>query len=297
MKPQKKMIRFCLTAALCALAGCAPAASSETSQTEKTDAGEISVMTREDGSGTRSAFTELFGIEEKQADGTRKDLTIPTAAVTSSTSVMLTNVASDPASIGYVSLGSLNDTVKGLRIDGAAPTAENIENGSYKISRPFNLVVNETPSKASQDFISFIMSQDGQTIVEAEGYIPVKADTAYQKSSASGKVVVSGSSSVAPLMEKLAETYQKVSPAVKVEIQQSDSSSGISDAADGISDLGMASRELKDEEKARGLTSEVLASDGIVVIVSPDNETDELASDTIRKIYTGEITAWDAVSR
>lgn len=254
---------------------------------------EIGVLTREDGSGTRSAFVELFGIEQKQSDGSKKDRTTPSAAVTNSTSVMLTTVASDPAAIGYVSLGSMNDSVRGLAIDGAEPTAVNVENGSYKISRPFNLVIKDNLPAAAEDFIAFIMSDDGQKIAAEEGYIPVSSSGAYEKKTTEGKVTVSGSSSLTPLMEKLSEAYQNANGGVTVEVQQSDSSTGISDAADGISDIGMASRSLKDEEQSKGLTSFVIANDGIVVIVSPDNPAGELSAETVQKIYTGEITQWD----
>ncbi|WP_304685022.1 substrate-binding domain-containing protein [Ileibacterium valens] len=295
MKFMKNLMGVCLGAALFAAAGCAPSApAADTNADEgQSNGNEIGVMTREDGSGTRSAFVELFGIEEKQEDGSKKDLTIPTAAVTNSTSVMMTNVSNDPAAIGYISLGSMNDTVKGLKIDGAKPTAENVENGSYKISRPFNLIVKEQLSDAADDFVAFIMSDDGQKIVEEEGYIPVDGTGAYEKKAEFGKVVVSGSSSVTPLMEKLSEAYQTANPGVSVEVQQSDSSTGITDAADGISDIGMASRDLKDEEKDLGVTSKVIANDGIVVIVNQNNAADELSSDAVRKIYTGEITTWD----
>lgn len=294
MKFKKKMMSAFISAALFGLMGCAPAASgSEQNPESEAASGEIGVMTREDGSGTRSAFIELFGIEEKQEDGSKKDMTIPTAAVTNSTSVMLTNVSNDPAAIGYISLGSMNDSVKGLEIDGAAPSAENVENGSYKISRPFNLVLKDQLSAPADDFVSYIMSDDGQEIVAAEGYIPIEGSGAYKKKADSGKVVVSGSSSVTPLMEKLAEAYQKVNSGVSVEVQQSDSSTGITDAADGISDIGMASRELKDEEKELGISSRIIANDGIVVIVNKTNSANGLSSETVKKIYTGQIASWD----
>lgn len=294
MRMKNHLIGAWLAGALFAAAGCAPSPSASAQNAAgKEPAGEIGVMTREDGSGTRSAFVELFGIEEKQADGSKKDRTIPSAAVTNSTSVMMTNVAGDPAAIGYISLGSMNDTVKGLKIDGAVPSAENVENGTYRISRPFNLILREDLSEAADDFIAFIMSDDGQKIVAEDGYIPVESSGAYQKKAESGKVTVSGSSSVTPLMEKLSEAYQSANPDVSVEVQQSDSSTGISDAADGISDIGMASRELKEEEQNLGVSSEVIANDGIVVIVNPENSADELSSENVKKIYTGEITTWD----
>lgn len=295
----KKMLCAALLAT-CVAAGCSNGQSADASSSSASaaPASEINVLTREDGSGTRSAFIELFGVEQKQDDGSKKDLTTPKAAVTNSTSVMLTNVSADPNAIGYVSMGSLNDTVKSVNIYGAAAETANVENGTYKISRPFNLVYKESNlSEPAADLIAFINSKEGQTIVAEEGYIPVADAGAYQKSGASGKVTVSGSSSVTPLMQKIVEAYQTANGDVTVEIQQSDSSSGISDATDEISDLGMSSRELKDEEKSAGLTTLTIANDGIAVIVSPENEISELTSDDVQKIYTGEITEWSQVSK
>lgn len=257
----------------------------------------IGVITREDGSGTRSAFAELFEIEEKQPDGTILDHTVPTAAVTNSTSVVLTTVAEDPAAIGYVSMGSLNDTVKALSVDGAKPTAENVADGSYKIYRPFNIVIHRDGlSQEAQDFLSFIMSDQGQSVAEENSYIPITNVSAYTPAVSSGKVIISGSSSVTPLMEKLKEAYGGVNSGVEVEIQQSDSSTGIADAAAGTSDIGMASRDLKDSEKEKDLTSEVIAYDGIAIIVCPLNTTENLTSEQVRKIYTGDMTTWSQIS-
>ena len=255
--------------------------------------GTINVISREDGSGTRGAFIELFGIEEEK-DGEKVDMTTTDASITNSTSVMMTTVAGDENAIGYISLGSLNDTVKAVKIDGAEASAEAVADGTYKVSRPFNIVTGEEVSDAAQDFINYIMSADGQQIVEDNGYI--KADTeaeAYAAGDAEGKVVVAGSSSVSPVMEKLKEGYEAAQDKVTVEVQQSDSTTGITSVADGICDIGMASRELKDEETEQGLTPTVIATDGIAVIVNTTNEIEELTSDQVKAIFTGETTEWE----
>ncbi|MDD3278423.1 MAG: substrate-binding domain-containing protein [Lachnospiraceae bacterium] len=270
------------------------AAKEDTSAAEGTTAasGAINVISREDGSGTRGAFIELFGIEEKDANGEKVDNTTEDAQITNNTSVMMTTVAGDTSAIGYISLGSLNDTVKALKIDGAEATAENIENGSYKISRPFNIVTKDDLSEVAKDFVDFIMSDDGQKVVTDEGYIAVKTTGAYAGSKPSGKIVVAGSSSVTPVMEKLAEAYQAVNTGATVEVQQSDSTTGVTSASDGLCDIGMASRELKDSESSLGLTATVIATDGIAVIVNKDSAVDELTSDAVKGIYTGTITDW-----
>jgi len=256
---------------------------------------EIGVISRENGSGTRSAFIELFGIEQKNEAGEKVDYTTQEAVVTDKTSVMMTTVASDLYAIGYISLGSLNDTVKAIEIDGAEATAENIKSGEYKISRPFNIATKEGISEIAQDFINFIMSADGQAVIEENGYIPVSNAAAYSGSGKSGKVVVSGSSSVTPVMEKLKEAYEKINPDVTIEVQQSDSSTGMANAIDGTCDIGMASRDVKDSELAEGLIPTVIAMDGIAVIVNNDSDVDELTSEQVMKIYTGELTVWNEV--
>jgi len=222
--------------------------------------GDITVVSREDGSGTRGAFVELFGIQEEQ-DGEKVDMTTDEASVTNSTSVMMTTVAGDENAIGYISLGSLDDTVKAVKIDGVEATVENVSNDSYKIARPFNILTSDKESDAAKDFVNYIMSSDGQQIVEDNGYIKEAADAkAYEAADGvSGKVVVAGSSSVTPVMEKLAEGYEAVNKDVTVEVQQSDSTTGVNMAAEGTADIGMASRDLKDEEKDLGLTASVIA--------------------------------------
>ena len=253
---------------------------------------DITVVSREDGSGTRGAFVELFGIEE-EVNGEKVDMTTEEANITNSTSVMMSTVAQDEYAIGYISLGSLDDSVKAVKIDGSEATAENIKNGSYKISRPFNIATKEDLSDAAQDFEDFILSTEGQKVVEDNKYIPLDDVSDYKSNGASGKVVVAGSSSVSPVMEKLKEAYQAVNSDVEVEIQTSDSTTGMQNAIDGVCDIGMASRELKDSEKEAGLTPTVIAMDGIAVVGNNDNPTDELSSDQVKSIFTGDVLTWD----
>ena len=257
---------------------------------------EINVISREDGSGTRGAFIELFGIEQKDEAGNKIDCTTDDADITNSTSVMMTSVAGNPAAIGYISLGSLNETVRALTIDGVEASVENIKSGDYTIARPFNIATGETVTEAAQAFIDYILSAEGQAVVEANGYIAVSdAAEPFAGSTVEGKIVVAGSSSVTPVMEKLKEAYQEINPNAEIEIQQSDSSSGMNSVRDGVCDIGMASRELKDSELEAGLTPTVIAMDGIAVIVSNDSEISGLTSDQVRAIYMGEITDWSEV--
>lgn len=259
--------------------------------------GAIDVISREDGSGTRGAFIELFGIEEKQGDE-KVDMTTEEASITNSTSVMMTTVSGDDNAIGYISLGSLNDTVKAVKIDGAEATVENVAEGTYKVSRPFNIVTGEELSEATQDFINFIMSADGQQVVEDNGYIKVDEDAAaYEPTGIEGKVVTAGSSSVAPVMEKLKEAYEEANGGkITVEVQQSDSTTGITSALEGICDIGMASRELKDEETDENLISTEIARDGIAVVVNNSNKIENLTSEQVKAIFTGEIVTWEDLS-
>ena len=256
--------------------------------------GEITVLSREDGSGTRGAFIELFGIEQKNDAGEKEDMTTDDAQITNSTSVMMTTVQGNPKAIGYISLGSLDESVvKAVEIDGAAPTVENVKAGTYKVVRPFNIATKGEASEAAQDFINFIMSTDGQKVVSENGYITVDdAAPAYAASGVSGKVVVGGSSSVTPVMEKLKEAYMALNPDVTVEVQQSDSTTGMTSTIDGAYDIGMASRELKDSELEAGLTPTVIAQDGIAVIVNKENTLTGLTSEQVLSIYTGETTDW-----
>lgn len=255
----------------------------------------ITVVSREDGSGTRGAFIELFGIEEKDASGKKVDNTTDDATITNSTEVMMTTVAGDEAAIGYTSLGALNSSIKALKVDGAEATAANVKSGTYKISRPFNIATKGTVSEVTQDFINYILSEDGQKIVESNGYISQGNSGAFTSNGASGKIVVAGSSSVTPVMQKLLEAYQKVNTGAKIELQENDSTTGMTAAIDGTCDIGMASRELKDSEKSAGLTNQVIALDGIAVIVNNKNSASNITSEQVKAIFTGETTDWNNV--
>ena len=258
---------------------------------------DVTIVSREDGSGTRGAFIELFGIEEKQDDGTKVDMTTTDAQITNNTSVMLTTVVDNEYAIGYVSLGSLNDSVKALKIDGAEATAENIENGSYKVSRPFNIAVKkDLNNKVAKDFMSFIMSTEGQKVVADEKYIAVADVKDYAGTKPSGSCVVGGSSSVSPLMEKLIEAYKAVNPNASIELQTSDSTTGMTSTIEGSYDIGMASRELKEEEAAE-LEPTVIATDGIAVVVNNANPLDELSADQVKDIYVGNVSTWDEITK
>lgn len=252
----------------------------------------ITVVSREDGSGTRGAFIELLGILEKKEDGSKIDNTTKEAIIANKTDVMLQNVAGDDYAIGYVSLGSLNDNVKALSIDGAEATSENVKNGSYKIARPFNIATKGEPTGLAKDFIDFIMSSEGQAVV-AESYIAVDdAAPAYAGSKPEGKIVIAGSSSVTPIMEKLKEAYVAINPAATIEIQQSDSTAGMTGAIEGTCDIGMASREMKDSEKAE-LNGIAIANDGIAIITSTSNPVAGLTGEQVKAIFTGATVQWD----
>lgn len=287
----KKIICAMLLAALAltAVAGCTGAGASSF-DTKK----DIGVVSREDGSGTRGAFVELFGVEVKNDDGTKKDMTTKEAVIAKQTDVMMTNVAGDKYAIGYISLGSLNDTVKALSINGAAATAENVKNGSYEIKRPFIIATKGSPTGLAQDFIGFVLSADGQAVI-GKSYIPVDdGAAAYAGSKPSGKIVIAGSSSVTPIMEKLVEAYLGINTNAQIEVQQSDSSAGMTGAIEGTCDIGMSSRELKDSELEK-LTPTKIALDGIAVIVNNENPVSNLAKEQVKAIFTGETTAWGDV--
>ena len=280
-----------------ALAGCGGYGSNGASESGTDDSastgmsGAITVISREDGSGTRSAFVELTGVEDDNGDNTTVD-----AEIANKTDVVLTSVAGNESAIGYVSLGSLNDTVKAIQVDGVDATVENVKSGDYTLSRPFNIATKGEPTGVAKDFINFILSADGQAIVEEEGYIKVNdAAEAFTTDGSEGQIAVGGSSSVSPVMEKLIEAYQAVNPKAKIELQTSDSTSGMTGAMDGTFAIGMASRELKDEEKAE-LTPTSIALDGIAVVVNPANTITGLTMDQIKSIYTGETTDWADVA-
>lgn len=286
--------------AVSAFAGCGSAGSSSNGSSDagsdaaKFDASKtISVVTREEGSGTRDAFTELTGVLVKDGDN-KTDNTTTSAVTINSTEAVITNVKDNEAAIGYISLGSLNDTVKALKIGGVEATADNVKSGDYAVSRPFNIAYKGELSDVAQDFVDYIMSSDGQKIVSDNGYVTVAENAAYSGKKPSGKISVAGSSSVSPVMEKLAEGYQKVNTNAKVEIQTSDSSAGMQSAMGGTCDIGMASRDLKDEEKS-ALKVETIAKDGIAVIVNNANTCDDLTLDQVKSIYTGETTVWSDI--
>ena len=278
-----------LTAGL--LTGCG----GSSSDTAGADDAEITVVSREDGSGTRGAFVELFGVQDEDDKGEKTDMTTEDATITSRTEVVMTTVAGNRNAIGYCSLGSLNDTVKAVKIDGVEATVDNINNGKYAISRPFNIATNGTPSEVTQDFINYILSEDGQKIVEENGYIKASDAGAFKSNGAKGKIVVAGSSSVSPVMEKLMEAYKKVNTGADVELQESDSTTGMKNAIAKTCDIGMASRDLKDSETSAGLKATVIAKDGITVVVNKENSIDNLTKDQVNNIYRGKITTWGEV--
>ncbi|HNW86268.1 MAG TPA: substrate-binding domain-containing protein [Candidatus Limiplasma sp.] len=257
-------------------------------------ASEITVVSREAGSGTRGAFIELTGVEVKDADGKKVDKTYEDAVIQNGTAQVITTVEGDENAIGYISLGSLGDTVKAVTVAGVQATAENVTNKTYALSRPFNIAVKDGLSDTAKDFIAWILSEEGQKIVADNHYVAL-TPAAYTAAPVAGKIVVGGSSSVGPLMEKLAEAYKAINTDVEIEVQISDSTTGMQGAADGTFDIGMASRELKDSEKEAGLTPTVIALDGIAVIVNKANAIDNLEIETIRQIFTGEVTDWSAV--
>lgn len=286
--------------AMAMLAGCSstPAASTGASDASGSDfdsSNDITVISRESGSGTRGAFIELTGVEEKQGDQ-KVDMTTDDAQVVNSTSVVLTTVETDPYAIGYVSLGTLNDKVKAVKVDGAEATADAIKAGQYKLSRPFNIATKgEATNEVVKDFMAYILSTEGQEIVTDNGYIALDDTKAFEGTQPSGNIVVGGSSSVSPLMQKLIEAYNKVNPNASIDLQTSDSTTGMTSCAEGSYDIGMASRELKQEELDSGLKNTVIATDGIAVIVNKENPTDKLSSEAIKSIYTGDTTTWDEV--
>lgn len=298
----KKIISMllALAAAAAVFTGCSENAGNDTSGSSTKaasfdTANEITVISRENGSGTRGAFIELFGVEEKDADGNKVDKTTKGAEIASKTDVVLTSVASNPYAIGYVSLGSLNDTVKALKIDGVEATTENVKNGSYGVARPFNIATKGEPAGLVKDFINFILSKEGQEIVSGS-YIAVNESAeSFTSEMPDGKITIGGSSSVTPIMEKLIEAYKKINTGAEIELNQTDSTSGMTNAIDGSIDIGMASRELTDSEKTE-LTPVQIAIDGIAVVVNPENITDNLTKDQVKTIYVGDAVTWaDAV--
>lgn len=282
------------------LAGCGNSSTSSSSSSGSSESSGgfdkskgISVVSREEGSGTRDAFVELTGVLVKDGDN-KSDNTISSAVTVNGTEAVITNVKGNDAAIGYISLGSLNDSVKGVKIDGVEVTADNVKSGDYKISRPFNIAYKDGLSDVAQDFVDYILSSDGQAVITEEGYVQVSENGVYAGKKPSGKIVAAGSSSVSPVMEKLAEAYKAVNTNAEIEIQTSDSSAGMQSATEGTCDIGMASRELRDEEKT-ALKATTIAKDGIAVIVNNNNTVEDLKLDQVKAIYTGETTVWSDV--
>ncbi|MDD2648706.1 MAG: substrate-binding domain-containing protein [Eubacteriales bacterium] len=280
MKTMKKIIAI-ISCAMMVLAcvGCAFAAA------------EITVVSREAGSGTRSAFIELTGVEVKDENGAKSDMTYEDAVVQNGTAQVITTVKGDVNAIGYISLGSMSDAVKAVSVDGIVPAEETILSGEYKIARPLNIAYKGELSKTAEDFVAYILSEAGQEVVSANHYIK-NEPAAYTASAVAGKITIGGSSSVAPLMEKLAESYMALHQDVTIELQVSDSSTGMRGALDGTFEIGMASRDLKQSELDDGLTPVTIALDGIAVIVNNDNPVTNLTIEEIRQIFTGEKTEW-----
>lgn len=289
MERKKKIISFAISIILVvgSLTGCGVENNKDT----------ISVVTREEGSGTRGAFVELTGVVVMDENGNKVDFTTVEAISVNSTAITMTTVAGNNRAIGYISLGSLNNTVKAVQIDGVEPTAENIKNGSYILSRPFYVVTKKNLSKPAKDFIHFILSADGQTNITENGYIEVNNIGTFVSNGARGKVIVSGSSSVTPIMQKLQEAYQAINTNVKVEVQESDTTTGINSTINGTCDIGMASRELKDEEASQGLAATAIAMDGIVVVIHNDNKITDLTTNQVKDIFTGKVTCWSEVKK
>lgn len=298
----KKKILALLTASVMVLgvAACSSSTEKTTTEGETTEetteeasgmTGAISVISREEGSGTRGAFVELMGVVDEDDN----DITTVNAEITNSTSVMLTTVAGNPMAIGYVSLGSLSDEVKAIKVDGVAATVEDINNGTYKVARPFLVAYKDgSLTDVAQDFLNFIMSDDGQAIINEEGYISVAEGNTYTASGMSGRIVLAGSTSVSPVMEVLADAYKALNPDVTIEIQQTGSGAGITSAIEGVCDFGMSSRALTDEEAAE-LVNTQIATDGIAVVVNNENPVEDMTSDQIKGIYLGEITDWSEI--
>ncbi|MFZ2538434.1 MAG: substrate-binding domain-containing protein [Oscillospiraceae bacterium] len=289
----KKILSIVLLVALTTtmFVGC----KSKETQTGKFDkTKDITVVSREDGSGTRGAFIELFKIQVKGADGSKTDKTTKEAVIANKTDIMLTNVSGDDYAIGYVSLGSLNDTVKALNVDGVKATAQNVKSGEYKVARPFVIATKGETTGLKKDFIDFILSKEGQVVV-SKSYISVSDDAvAYSGDRPTGKLVIAGSSSVTPIMEKLKEAYLAMNPNAEIQIQQSDSTAGMTGTIEGTCDIGMASRDLKDSEKGQ-LTGTSIAIDGIAVIINPNNTLSDITTEQVNKIFTGKSITWDEV--
>ena len=291
------VVALAVTVVACGKKNDAPAAETKTESKSEAPAGmtgEIHVISREDGSGTRGAFTEITGVLQKE-NGEEVDKTFDEAIVQNSTNAVITTVSGDEASIGYISLGSLSDVVKAVKVDGHEATAEKVKSGEYGLARPFNIAYREDKiTDLGKDFLTFIMSEEGQKIAEDNGYVSNGNNGAYTPSNMEGSLTIGGSTSVTPLMENLVDAYKKHNPGFKADIQATGSSAGMTAAMEGAVEIGMASRELKDKEK-EALTSEVIAMDGIAVIVNNNNSIEDISMDNIRQIFTGELRNWEEV--
>lgn len=297
MKKLNKL--FAIATGLVLSVGCLTGCGSSDSNSDTAafdTSGEISVVSREDGSGTRGAFVELTGVEEKNSSGEKVDNTTVDAIISNSTEIMMTTVAGDDYAIGYASLGSINDTIKAVKVGGTEATAENVANGSYELARPFNIVTAKNDlSDTAKDFINFIMSDEGQTIITENKYIEVESKGAFTSTNPKGKIVIAGSSSVTPVMEKLAESYMAINSDVEIEIQESDSTTGVNDAISKNCDIGMASRDLSEKESKENIEATAIAMDGIAVIVNTNNTIENLTIEQIAQIFKGEAATWDDV--
>ena len=268
---------------------------SEDKTEETTAGGEIHVVSREVGSGTRGAFTEITKILSKNDKGEEVDSTYEEATIVNSTEGVITAVNGDALAIGYISLGSLNDEVKAVKVDGVEATPENINKGDYKIARPFMLAYHEANlSDVAKDFIKFIMSKDGQEIVKEDGCIPMETTENYKPANIEGRIAIAGSTSVTPLMEKLVDKYKELNPGFEADIQSNGSSAGIQAAIEGVAEIGMSSRNLKPEELEQ-VESTAIAMDGIAVVVNNDNAIDDISLDNVHKIFVGEVKDWNDV--
>lgn len=296
-------MKKCLNLFTCLLIGLLTACSSESSSVQSASVqpqtasnfGEITVISRESGSGTRDAFTELTGILEKDAEGNKSDKTTIEAIIMDGTQAVMTQVSQDINAIGYISLGSLNESVKAVKVEGVEATAENVKSGSYILQRPFNIATKSELSGEAADFVNYIMSEEGQSLIYENGYIAVQEGEPFESTMPSGKISVVGSSSVSPVMEKLIEAYNAVNPNLTIELQTLDSTAGINAAMEGVCDIGMASRDLKDDEKET-LVQTTIAKDGIAVIVNKENSRDNLTMAQIKSIFTGESTDWSQIN-
>lgn len=253
---------------------------------------DIHVITREDGSGTRTAFTEIAGVVDENDD----DIITPTATVQNGTNAVMQGVAGDVYSIGYISLGSLNDSVKAVSVNGVAAEADLVASGEYEVARNFNVTYGGELSEVAQDFWDFMFSAQGQELAVDEGYVAADASAPeYEAKGLSGDITIVGSTSVEPVIEAMSEAYRELNPDVSIDITAPGSGAGVTAAIDGTADIGMASRELSDEEQDQVTETAAIAVDGIAVIVHNDNPLEDLSLEDIAGIYLGDLTSWNGV--